>query len=147
MDHHWIPRIAVCLVLAALPPARAADVQSLDVSALIDNRLQVQSLTQAKPADDAMFLRRLSLDLIGRIPTVSEVYHYVDEDSDSNVTSLSSGCWIREPSIVRRLRYGVVFGCHKPIHQSTRRSPASLKPGCRRNFNNTRLTTNWCARS
>jgi hypothetical protein len=38
----------------------------------VDARLQQEGITPAAPADDASFLRRVTLDLVGRIPTLDE---------------------------------------------------------------------------
>ena len=40
-----------------------------------------QGITPAKPAGDSEFLRRVYLDLIGRIPTVSEVYEFLENSN------------------------------------------------------------------
>lgn len=60
---------------AELPPA------SLPIPAVIDQivaqRLAEEGITPAPQADDATLIRRLTLDLAGRIPTPSEVEEYV----------------------------------------------------------------------
>ena len=61
-----------------LPPSTAI---SDAVDHYIDLALKEQSLEPAVPADDATLLRRLTLDLAGRIPTAGE---YVDFLSSSN---------------------------------------------------------------
>jgi hypothetical protein len=43
----------------------------------IDAQLKEQSVTPARPADDAALIRRLTLDLNGRIPTAAELSAYV----------------------------------------------------------------------
>lgn len=88
-------------------PSTAAEVQPFDVSRLIDERLQVQKADPTHNADDATFLRRASLDLIGRIPTISEVYQYVDENSDSKhdytiERMLNSGAFYRTQATLWR---------------------------------------------
>jgi hypothetical protein len=81
----------VCLVLAssvgwAEPPPTAAppdDVAAL--AARIDQFIEVgcadNSVKPAPLADDAEFVRRVYLDLAGRIPHVSEVHKFLDEKS------------------------------------------------------------------
>jgi hypothetical protein len=49
----------------------------------IDACLKEAGLTPAPPADDANFLRRLTLDLVGRIPTVEETHAFL-ASSDAN---------------------------------------------------------------
>src|SRR5947209_8012688 len=44
----------------------------------IDARLKAENLTPAPQADDANLIRRLTLDLVGRIPTVPEVKAFVE---------------------------------------------------------------------
>ncbi|HVX11237.1 MAG TPA: DUF1549 domain-containing protein [Pirellulales bacterium] len=47
------------------------------VDALVDNALAARGVAAAPAADDAAFLRRVTLDLAGRIPTPSEVQSYL----------------------------------------------------------------------
>jgi hypothetical protein len=71
------------LVLAAGSLTRATDLPApslpIDqvVDQLIDAQLNAEHVTAAPPADDATFIRRLTLDLVGRIPTVAETTAYV----------------------------------------------------------------------
>ncbi len=62
----------------------AAEPGSHDISRLIDERLQVKA-GEGSPqfADDAAFLRRLSLDLIGRIPTIAEARDFLEDPCES----------------------------------------------------------------
>ena len=46
---------------------------------LMANCWKAQGITPAQPATDSEFLRRVYLDLTGRIPTVSEVYAFLDD--------------------------------------------------------------------
>jgi hypothetical protein len=52
----------------------------------IDARLKAENIPTAGPADDATIIRRLTLDLVGRIPTVAETKAYVaSTDPDKRV--------------------------------------------------------------
>src|SRR5205807_4215194 len=70
------------LFLALLPAARGAD----DVRALatqIDERIAAGWDKDIKPAplaDDAEFFRRIHLDLAGRIPSITEIRDFLDDD-------------------------------------------------------------------
>jgi hypothetical protein len=57
-----------------LPPDRPIE-QAVDF--YIDARLKEAKLTPAPQADDANLIRRVTLDLVGRIPTLAEVQAYV----------------------------------------------------------------------
>ena len=95
-DHRTWTRIGVaCLALAAGLDARAADAArkppeaskaSRDARALASkiDRLLSEKWAEAKvvpvgPADDAEYLRRLCLDLVGKIPTASEAREFLDD--------------------------------------------------------------------
>jgi hypothetical protein len=82
LRREWSPLgrwFALALTVLALPtPARADGLLPPDkpipevVDFYIDAQLKEENLTPAPPADDANLLRRLTLDLAGRIPTVAE---------------------------------------------------------------------------
>ena len=79
----WLVGLGVLAAAAASLPARAGDpprkpalsAEKLAerIDELIDAKLKAQEITPAEPADDAEFLRRLSLDVGGRIPAVQDV--------------------------------------------------------------------------
>ena len=63
-------------------PLLAADetgqpTQSID--GFIKHRLDEAGLTASPPADDSTFIRRLTLDLTGRLPSPSALQHYVND--------------------------------------------------------------------
>jgi hypothetical protein len=71
---------AICTAAATgsradLPPADQAAPQVIDT--LIDAQISSANVTPAAQVDDATFIRRVTLDLVGRIPTPAEVDAYV----------------------------------------------------------------------
>ena len=71
------------LSLALAPAARGADKEAEALAARIDQRLAAgwgKDVAPAPPADAAEFFRRLSLDLAGRIPSVTEARDFLDDD-------------------------------------------------------------------
>lgn len=81
--------VSLRLALAAEPacvPMAAGAAEPLSVeqlTALIDAELAAawarDSVTPAEPAGDAEFLRRLSLDVVGKIPAVAELQEFLDD--------------------------------------------------------------------
>ena len=73
----------VLLLLAASPSFTSAQ----DLREVIDARItaawQREKITSASPSDDATFLRRVHLDLVGTIPTHDEAKAFLD-DKDAN---------------------------------------------------------------
>ncbi len=74
----------VVILLGAAAPAGADGLLTADrpiaevVDEYIDGALKKASITPAPPADDATLIRRLTLDLNGRIPTANEFRAYVE---------------------------------------------------------------------
>jgi len=89
MGIHW--KLNVCLAVLVLLPASASaqnpsrDVdriaQAIDVEIL--KTLKTEGVAPAPLADDAEFLRRVSIDIIGRIPSADKAADFLrDTDSD-----------------------------------------------------------------
>ncbi|MBL8867501.1 MAG: DUF1549 domain-containing protein, partial [Planctomycetia bacterium] len=71
-------RLAFLMTLISSVSARAAErpLESL-IDQRIDAKLAADKITPAGTADDATLIRRLTLDLVGRIPTVGESEAYL----------------------------------------------------------------------
>src|SRR5438105_11151153 len=101
MNHHpvWLPVLAALLLAAghaaaAAPPAPVKAPSLADVQALaaridqhIARRWEKVGATPAPRADDAEFLRRVCLDLSGRIPSVEETRTFL-QDKRTNKRAL-----------------------------------------------------------
>jgi hypothetical protein len=77
--------LAMTVTLATAGVARAAppDPQKLAdrIDAHLDARLKAEKVPAAPPADDVEFLRRVYLDLTGRIPAPRDVYDFLADKS------------------------------------------------------------------
>ncbi len=98
------PSSALALALAGLLPlglTRASgappghDVQALSarIDELIDLRLAKEEIPPAPPADDSEFFRRLSLDLNGRIPAMTQLADFLDDTRSDSASCGSTSCW------------------------------------------------------
>jgi hypothetical protein len=91
---HW-PTV-VLLVLASLVAAKAnqvrGDENAAELASLIDRhieaRLESEGLKRVAAADDAEFLRRVFLDLHGRVPSAQQAARFVDDDDPDKRASL-----------------------------------------------------------
>jgi len=96
-----------CGLTAAIPCATADELLPSDrpiaevVDHYIDAKLAVENTTPAPPADDAALVRRLTLDLAGRIPTVAEARWYV-ESTDPEKRAKLVDRLMRSPGFTRR---------------------------------------------
>src|SRR5437763_15348587 len=97
-------RLTLAAVLVASAPASAAErapaprelapaVTVEDTVRKVDGHLTAfwsrNDITPAPVADDAEFLRRLSLDLVGRIPTAAEARAFIDsKDPDKRAKKI-----------------------------------------------------------
>lgn len=79
-----VVRLAILAILASGPAAPAGDLLPPDrpIEAAVDHYVEAKiaeaGLRPAPPADDATLVRRLTLDLVGRVPTSAEVRAYVE---------------------------------------------------------------------
>jgi hypothetical protein len=70
----------------ALTPAARGDNEVLALAARIDQRIAAawaKEVIPAPVADDAEFFRRVHLDLAGRIPSITEIRDFLDDDLPS----------------------------------------------------------------
>jgi hypothetical protein len=79
-----------CVPLSAAATEPLSEAQ---LTALIDAQLAAawarDNVTPAEPADDAEFLRRLSLDVVGKIPAVAELQEFLDDPAaDKRATAV-----------------------------------------------------------
>jgi hypothetical protein len=83
----WIAALAAAALAApAWAESRSSDdarALAAKIDSLIAARWQTENVTPAPLADDGAFLRRLSLDVIGRVPLISETRRFLrDPNSD-----------------------------------------------------------------
>ncbi len=85
------------LIAAVANNGPAAEISSGELARLIDTRLGVVDIADSRLADPTCFLRRLTLDLAGRIPAIAEVHEFDDNDSESR----------RDDAIQRLMQSGI----------------------------------------
>lgn len=93
MRASWVVALGI-LASGLLPAAQAAD-KPLDSQALaeridfhIKSKWAKSKVNPAKAADDMEFLRRVYLDVVGRIPTVAEIHDFLEDKSSDKRTKL-----------------------------------------------------------
>src|SRR6266568_225452 len=89
---------ALPLFADELVPPSAPIEQAIDH--YIDAKLKEPGITPAAPTDDATLVRRLTLDLVGRIPTVAETREFVESKEPTKRAKLverlmASGGFVR----------------------------------------------------
>ena len=112
------PFLSLCCLLFALPTTTAAPpddswrstVQKIDAE--FERAWSDEEITPADPASDAEFLRRVYLDVIGRIPAVSEVRQFLTATSSS---SSSKSTALRREALVAELLDSPAFVRHLTI--------------------------------
>lgn len=70
-------------MLAVTTTCCGAEIRPADIAARIDRHLAVDVNDESRFASPEEFLRRLTLDLAGRIPTVAEVHEFLGDSSTS----------------------------------------------------------------
>ncbi len=90
---------ATSFATAADSPAASAPIETA-IDQLVDAVLADANITPAAQADDATLIRRLTLDLVGRIPTAGEVEAYV-KSTDPNKRAQLVDRLITSPGFVR----------------------------------------------
>jgi hypothetical protein len=88
-----LPTLSAALFAASAAPAAPPDPASLaaGIDARIDEKLTARGVKPAAPASDAEFLRRATLDILGRIPTVAEARAFLDDKSADKRAKLIDG--------------------------------------------------------
>ena len=75
-------RLALLCLISIAGPLSAADLLPADkpladvIDHYVEKKLKTAGIAPAEPADDYTLIRRLTLDLVGRIPTTSETSEY-----------------------------------------------------------------------
>lgn len=94
------------VLMVAMPGAQAADLLPPDrpiaevVDHYVDQALRAEGVKPAPAANDATLIRRLTLDLAGRIPTAAEARAYI-ESTDPEKRTKWVGRLMASPSFVR----------------------------------------------
>lgn len=79
--------VTVCLATCCVIPVTAGEPEFVD--RLIDERLEKEEINPSATCSDSEFLRRVSLDLIGRIPTEEELSNFLaNPDRSAKVDEL-----------------------------------------------------------
>ena len=78
------PTASASASASAPAPAIPAGMTAAQVDALLDAAWQKEGLSPAAPADDATFLRRVYLDLVGTIPPADVARAFVADPAPDN---------------------------------------------------------------
>ncbi|TWT57456.1 hypothetical protein KOR42_08170 [Thalassoglobus neptunius] len=101
-----LPILTIAIAVILFPGAMAAFAETPDPDQLaklidlrIEERLETEGVTPAPLADDAEFLRRVSLDVTGKIPHASEVRDFL-ADSDPDKRAKLVDAMLERPSYI-----------------------------------------------
>jgi hypothetical protein len=125
--------IGACPAFAASPPAEIAR----DIDRLINRRLEQEKIPPSPQADDAEILRRLYLDLLGRVPTLDEATEFLERSDGEKRARLID-------QLLGRYEYGRHFAIewHKRIGMRDgfvdKRIEKSIYPWLAEQFNRNR---------
>ncbi|MDP1589720.1 MAG: DUF1549 domain-containing protein, partial [Prosthecobacter sp.] len=84
---------SLCLLLASLSLAASAAAPDLKATAakideLVNAKLAKEKITPNKPASDDIFVRRVYLDVVGRIPTLQETTRFLKNNDPDKRSKL-----------------------------------------------------------
>lgn len=85
---HWLPVVALVAVIATFGANIRADGNELDQIVAGENKAAQIDLAPLPVVDDSVFLRRIYVDLIGRIPTETEVRDFAAAPASSRRNDL-----------------------------------------------------------
>ena len=117
------------------PVKSAMDAPALTarIDAVLAARWAESNIRPVPIADDGEFLRRVSLDLIGKIPTAAEARDFLDDPSKGSVSHSSSGCSTARPTPPVPRKSGDSSSCPRPIRKTwPGPSRANSRRGCGR---------------
>ncbi len=113
-----------CLTLSGLPiysadnfPANKSISEAIDH--FVDAKIQRLNIKPAEQADDATIIRRITLDLVGRIPTPAETKAYV-ESGDSQKREKLVDRLMASPSFIRHQATMLDLAVNPPLPGSNR---------------------------
>ncbi len=123
--------ILALLILAAAAPAQDTPTAPLSGSALINQHLKAKwdeaGVKPARRADDAEFLRRVYLDVVGVIPSLEETEKFLDDKSGSKRAKLVETL-CKDPRYARKwadVWSGIIVGFDNDIRDQGARLKAT----------------------
>jgi hypothetical protein len=123
--------LSLCAVLglsATVPGLRAGEPLRQVIDAEVKAAWEREKITPAAPANDATFLRRLYLDLVGTLPTHDEAQAFL-QDKEANKREKLIDRLLADPRFAAqqaRVWDLVFFGRHPEGYEATARRPAFL---------------------